>query len=1164
MVEHNYVSRWMAPLLALCLQFEVGATAAYAQLPNIFEVDDPRFDAACSDDLGGAMNIGEAAKPAPLASVDAGVFQSSRSWVGFPHGRTTDVASGSGHNENGHASLPPVDAGSEHAPCTVSFPREVQFLKRGSLHRVPHAVPLRVAFADRPDGCASNAWGRQLNRVAAGCPAGASSFCCMRNPFPSPDCSSLLHSQSQPVQPVAGTASSPALRPCRHVDGLRSSGNVSARDVPVSCPGAPYLTSFAQALPDPPSDPSAEVFPATGCASNAWGRQLNRVAAGCPAGASSFCCMRDPFPSPDCSSLLHSQSQPVQPVAGTASSPALRPCRHLDGLRSSGNISARDVPVSCPGAPYLASFARVLPDPPSDQPAEVFPATREQLPTQPHVPICRFKVGSLSSLGDKVLPGVAPLPECPRAAPDSAAELPGLSMQSRQGPVFQGSVPREPLVGEPHDELMPTYLPAGPFVRPCHGRAPPTTFSEVQLLVAAQTAVYPAWLSGPLLNTPFGTLVRLAGPSPSVQEDALFTIFEKNTEALVKRWLPGWTALDLVACALSHVPYRVRAAAFLERPLPGYPTPQIVLTAASLPRSFRAIPIDLRPLSGLVHTISVDCPSLTRTAWQVLRDKGATLCRAGAPVEDAAAPGFLDESRDPAPRIDDFHPEWLTVPAQLGGDQADLHIMYPGDPAYVQREPPDGAAAAALPNPGTVPSNGADSALGNEAVSLLQTVVELQTDAEPKGMMMPPGAPNPDIDPPALLLTAGHPCLTKDGQEHRPDAQPAVQPAYLRQAFFENERVDLFSWGAVGPADQGLFTIFDPERHVTVARRPPEPTLPHLVEAAVTGAPFRVDGVQVLMHTVPGYPLPQLVLRPTDAPRGFFPVPWDLRAAGTALRTVNHQPGETMESAVRRLAAVVANAEVCRQINAGRMTVLDVAGILHMLDMIPRDLQQIQHFRVEPTVARVGQERLRYVSAGPTWAAPASGLTSTTTTSLVPYGPAVECRLVVLLGTCSSSASIAPPCLQIDAIIERLVLEVIAQFGQPVENIHVMLAAGQPPMTHGVQEVLMMVCGPSLDSIPTVIIDERANGHPLGAYSVASCTPVAELVDAAWQARGVRAIVNGAPQHVIPKWATTGDFVQFADSGHNPDFTPTTYVMQLLRFWNLTGGRCTLGRTTRA
>ena len=549
-----------------------------------------------------------------------------------------------------------------------------------------------------------------------------------------------------------------------------------------------------------------------------------------------------------------------------------------------------------------------------------------------------------------------------------------------------------------------------------------------------------------------------------------------------------------------------------------------------------------------MHTISVDCPSLTRTAWQVLRDKGATLCRAGAPVEDAAAPGFLDESRDPAPRIaaHDFHPEWLTVPAQLGGDQADLHIMYPGDPAYVQREPPDGAAAADLPDPGTVPSNGADFALGNEAVSLLQTAVGLQADAEPKGMMMPPGAPNPDVDPPALLLTVGHPCLTKDGQEHRPGAQPAVQPAYLRQAFFENERVDLFSWGAVGPADQGLFTIFDPERHVTVARRPPEPTLPHLVEVAVTGAPFRVDGVQVLMHTVPGYPLPQLVLRPTDAPRGFFPVPWDLRAAGTALRTVSHQPGETMESAVRRLAAVVANAEVCRQINAGQMTVLDVTGILHMLDMIPRDLQQIQHFRVEPTVARVGQERLRYVSAGPTWATPASGLTSTTTTSLVPYGPAVECRLVVLLGTCSSSASIAPPCLQIDAIIERLVLEVIAQFGQPVENIHVMLAAGQPPMTHGVQEVLMLVCGPSLDSIPTVVIDERANGHPLGAYSVASCTPVAELVDAAWQARGVRAIVNGAPQHVIPKWATTGDFVQFADSGYNPDFTPTTYVMQLL------------------
>ena len=65
--------------------------------------------------------------------------------------------------------------------------------------------------------------------------------------------------------------------------------------------------------------------------------------------------------------------------------------------------------------------------------------------------------------------------------------------------------------------------------------------------------------------------------------------------------------------------------------------------------------------------------------------------------------------------------------------------------------------------------------------------------------------------------------------------------------------------------------------------------------------------------------------------------------------------------------------------------------------------------------------------------------------------------------TCSSSASIAPPCLQLDASVERLVLEVIAQYGRPVENVHVMLAAGQPPMANGIQEVLMMVCGHGVD-----------------------------------------------------------------------------------------------------
>ena len=125
------------------------------------------------------------------------------------------------------------------------------------------------------------------------------------------------------------------------------------------------------------------------------------------------------------------------------------------------------------------------------------------------------------------------------------------------------------------------------------------------------------------------------------------------------------------------------------------------------------------------------------------------------------------------------------------------------------------------------PARADGPALNNDALALLQMHTELKGTTEASGLMLPPGTPVPDVDPPALLLTAGHPCVGKDGPEARVDARPAVQPAYLRQAFFENERVDLFSWGAVGPANQGLFTVFDPERHATVARRPQDHTLPH-------------------------------------------------------------------------------------------------------------------------------------------------------------------------------------------------------------------------------------------------------------------------------------------------------------------------------------------------
>ena len=127
------------------------------------------------------------------------------------------------------------------------------------------------------------------------------------------------------------------------------------------------------------------------------------------------------------------------------------------------------------------------------------------------------------------------------------------------------------------------------------------------------------------------------------------------------------------------------------------------------------------------------------------------------------------------------------------------------------------------------------AAPANDAVNLLQTHVDRQVSTAEKGMMLPPGEPFPDADPPALLLTAGQQCLTKDGQEHHVDAQPAVQPAYLRQAFFDNERVDLFSWGGGRASGSGSL------HHFRSARRSPDHTLPNLVEAAITGAPFRVD-----------------------------------------------------------------------------------------------------------------------------------------------------------------------------------------------------------------------------------------------------------------------------------------------------------------------------------
>ena len=584
--EQSFVSQWWAAILAVNLQAEVALNDVSSPLvADVFEVNDTRGD-------------GEPVSGGPLCPADEYVAFTIAGGVILPKGRGTaagEIVSTFQSPAAPMDSQPAVvaDAVGEILQAALPRPSPNPVAPRSGilvhwngplLQRVKRGM--RISFSDRLCQGMSNIWLRTVatlsRRVFGHCTAGFP--CTVQAPIEScwthATLSSMSRAQTWGIEtcPIPLPDASP-----RHAQG----GTVSDPSVNRAQPLAPHSTAFVSSAPpaaalevldddcckvgslsnlgnhsDVPIWPAPQPLSPVDCTEDLLPRsppllpeiKLQYVP---PIGASTACPMESSVgfsgPPQAVSTLVCADdglSCAAAPADGTQSQlvPPLWASTALPLPSSEG--------LSC--FPEAPPFAQALPDPSSDSPAEVFPATREQLPTQPHAPICRFKVGSLSSLGDEVLPGVASLPECPRAAPDSAAELPGLSLQSRQGPAFQGSVPREPLFGEPRDGLVPTHLPAGPFVRPCHGRAPPTTFSEVQLLVAAQTAVYPAWLSGPLLNTPFGTLVRLAGPPPSVQEDALFTIFEKNTEALVKRWLPGWSdCLDCCqpASVLQGYPY---------------------------------------------------------------------------------------------------------------------------------------------------------------------------------------------------------------------------------------------------------------------------------------------------------------------------------------------------------------------------------------------------------------------------------------------------------------------------------------------------------------------------------------------------------------------------------------------------------------------------------
>ena len=249
------------------------------------------------------------------------------------------------------------------------------------------------------------------------------------------------------------------------------------------------------------------------------------------------------------------------------------------------------------------------------------------------------------------------------------------------------SILRHPPPSPSSCPAKPSTWPAGPGPKVPSGQ--PSMISDLQAMIASHVPLSPEWIRGPLVHMqPFESR-WLSAHFPTDVDRRRFSVMECRLDHLSRGARAEWSLLDYVYATLRTVTYRVKAVWFIVRPIPDLPVPQLVLTAANAPPGFRALPIDLRPLGGLLHTIEVAVPGNLEPLWDALREKGVD--PAGR-LEQAWRDGlcvFADQLDQPVAALRNTADplEWLQLRAANPEEPAGLVVDYLRGAGAVLRVP---------------------------------------------------------------------------------------------------------------------------------------------------------------------------------------------------------------------------------------------------------------------------------------------------------------------------------------------------------------------------------------------------------------------------------------------------------------------------------------------
>ncbi|OLP84254.1 hypothetical protein AK812_SmicGene34892 [Symbiodinium microadriaticum] len=394
----------------------------------------------------------------------------------------------------------------------------------------------------------------------------------------------------------------------------------------------------------------------------------------------------------------------------------------------------------------------------------------------------------------------------------------------------------------------PIVLPGGMAPRP---KATPL-ISDLQAMLASHVPLRPAWVSGPLLHmSPFEAR-WLAAFLPVEHDRRRFTVFDCRLDLMSRASDPAWSLLDYVTAAVRSVPYRVRLIWYIVRPIPDLPTPQFSVTAQDAPGGTRAIPVDLRGLGGMLHTIEVG-PGPLRPLWVELRAKGVD---PGSRLEQAWLDDLCEFRDEQGRRVDtitadDTSPEWLVLSQTDPLAPVHIEVDYVGGAGPVLRVPPP------VPPPRGPCSTPASTTCTTTAVAVQPVTHHCQAVCLDEIAVLPE-----DLASPAeRLLSMG--------------AVPGLR--YLLR-----ERVPL----------QRHYTLFERAGNLHIRPLRPEWSLLDLVQDVMLVVPM-LRSIQVLHSPLDRLPVLQVAATELGWPADSLAIPFDLRGAGLQICTLVVGPGLT-------------------------------------------------------------------------------------------------------------------------------------------------------------------------------------------------------------------------------------------------------------------------------